>query len=534
MRRTALASQSPRFQSQGLGVIDPLFLTVDSVPASVGGWDTLSPIAAMPPDHALVLDNWIPRPGFLEIRRGTQSWATGLGTSFVETIMPYNAANTTNDKLYAAANNNIYDITSGGAGSSVVSGQSNNRYQYLNFSDNAGNHYLLAVNGADTPQIYNGTSWSTWSVTGVSGVPIAVAQHKGRLWIVPIASTTMYYVNPAGSASGAATAFQIGPFMSKGGFVSAIATWSIDVRQTVDEYLAFITSRGQVIVYEGTDPSSPSTWDLVGIYDIGAPIGRRCYLRVAGDLFIICVDGIVPMSQMLSTDRTAANRVSLTAQIMDTMRQSAQLYGGNYGWQFIGYPRGTMGILNVPVVEDQTSIQYVMNTLTGAWCRFLGINCNCWETFHDIAYIGRNDGTVYKFDTDSADGTTPIVATVNTAFNYFKSRGRRKKFNSVRPIITTDHSVTPAVGINVDFNTSGTANPVSSVVATSAQWDVAQWDQAVWPQNSNVVTQWQSLTGEGFCASIIVQASTSKSGNANGVTLQLNGFDINMEPGGPL
>ena len=80
MRRTALAAENPRFKSRGLGVADPLFVTSDSVPAPVGGWDTLSPIAAMPPDHAVLLDNWIPRPGYCEVRRGTQSFATGLGS----------------------------------------------------------------------------------------------------------------------------------------------------------------------------------------------------------------------------------------------------------------------------------------------------------------------------------------------------------------------------------------------------------------------------------------------------------------------
>lgn len=541
MRRTALAGASPRFKNMGLGVGDPTFITSDSIPAPVGGWDTLSPIAAMPPDHAILMDNWIPRPGYCEVRRGSQSFATGIGStsSPVETIMAYNAPNINNDKLFAVAAGTIYNITPGSTASATsITTLTSSRCQYINFADNAANHYIFMANGADTPQVFSSSTsvWSSWGVTGTStyGVPVALAQHKGRLWIVPNNSTTMLYVNPAGSATGSVSSFELGPFMSKGGYVNAIATWSVDTRQTVDDYLTFITSRGQVIVYEGTDPSSATTWALVGVYDLGAPVGRRCFLRVAGDLFIICVDGIVPMSQMLSTDRTAANRVSLTAQIMDTMREAVQLYGSNFGWQFIGYPRGTLGILNVPTATNSAAQQYVMNTLTGSWCRFLGLNVNCWELFHDELYIGRNDGTVYLFDTDSADGTTPITATLNTAFNYFKSRGRRKRFLAVKPIITTDHSVVPGVGINVDFSQTGTATAPSFSGSGGAAWDVSQWDSATWPPNSTIVAQWQTLNGEGYCGSIIVQVNTLQSGNANGVTLELNGWDIMLEPGGVL
>lgn len=537
MRATSLATQTPRVKRYfaGMGGPDQLALVSDSIPASVGGWDTLSPIADMPPDHAVVLDNWIPRPGYLEIRRGTQSWASGMGAA-VQTIMGYNAGSTGNDKLFAVAGTTIWDITAGGvAAATTVTTLSTSAVQYTNFTDTAGNHYLIVVNGLDTERKYDGSTWSALGITGfTAGTIVSVLVHKGRLWFVPDSSTKAYYLNPVGAIAGAATSFEYGMFMTKGGSIKALATWSIDTKQTVDDYFAIITTKGQVIVYQGTDPSSASTWALVGVYDVGAPIGRRCFLRVAGDLFIICVDGILPMSQMLSTDRAAANRVSLTAQIMDTMRQSAALYGSNFGWQFIAYPAGTLAILNIPTATNSTAVQYVMNTLTGAWCQFTGINANCWELYHDVLYLGRNDGTVYQFDVDSADGSTAITATVNSAFNYFKSRGRRKRFTAVRPIITTQYTVTPGVGINTDFGTNGVATSPAFGAVSGSQWDVALWDVGVWPPNSSVSNNWLTLTGEGYCGSIITQVTTMATGQSTGVLLRLNGFDVAMEVGGIL
>ncbi len=537
MIRSALASQKPHYKGLGLGVSDPAFLTADSVPASVGGWDTLSPLASMEPDHAVVLDNWIPRPGYLEVRKGSQSFSSisGGSTTSINTLMAYNAPNTTNSMFFAVAGTTIYNVTAGSTASATsVTTLGSSQCQYVNHSNNAGNHFLIMVNGTDTEQIYNGSTWSNLSVTGfTAGSAVNVATHKGRLWFAVNNSTTAYYL-PVGAISGAATNFELGPFFPMGGYLQAIGTWTIDTKQTVDEYIAFISSRGEVVVYEGTDPSSSSTWSEVGTYRVGAPIGRRCFTKIAGNLFLICVDGLIPMTEMLSTDRAADNRVSPFAQIMDTVRSSAKLYQANFGWQFTSYPRGQLGILNVPTSQNSVSLQYVINTLTGAPCRFLGMNANTWEIFNDAAYFGGNDGNVYLFDTDSADGSTPITATVQTAFNYFGKRGIRKKFNSVRPLLTTDHTITPGLGINVDYDNSGIATTPSIGGVANALWDSAVWDTAIWPNPSSHVIQWQTVAGEGFAASIIMTATTTKTGNSQGSTLQLNAFDINMEPGGML
>jgi len=48
-----------------------------SVPAPVGGWDTESALSAMPADRAVILDNWIPRGSFAQLRRGFIEQCTG-------------------------------------------------------------------------------------------------------------------------------------------------------------------------------------------------------------------------------------------------------------------------------------------------------------------------------------------------------------------------------------------------------------------------------------------------------------------------
>ncbi len=510
-----------------------------SIPASVKGWDQISSLADMPPDHAVQLDNFIPRPGYLEIRRGSQAWATGVGTSTtsVETIMAYNSPNTTNSKLFAVGGGTVYDVTAGGAAvATTITGLSNSRWQYCNFTNAATAAWLVAGNGLDTPIIYNGSSWTTMTLSGITPADVVCwTPWKGRLWCTLVNSTKVGYL-AGGAISGTVTTFDLGPFMGRGGYIQTISTWTQDSKQTVNEYIAFVTSRGQVIVYEGTDPSTPTTFALVGLYDLGAPIGRRCVLRISGNMWVVCVDGILPMSEMLTQDRAAAAKVAPTINIQNAMAMSTRLYKQNFGWQFIEYAKGQLAILNIPQTENETSVQYVMNTVTGAWCQFIGLNANCWEILNDVPYFGGNDGNVYQWDTGSGDyvdtdSETSITATVQTAFNYFESRGRLKRWTMVRPILTTDGSVTPGVGLNIDFGTGAPISIPSTVTSTGAQWDVALWDDAIWPLNSATVANWTTVEGIGQCASIITQVVSSANGTDNGVTLQLNGWDLIAEPG---
>ena len=458
MRATVAMQQNRKTVNQfmsGTGKAYPM-----SIPASIKGWDEISSKAQMDPDHAVQLDNWIPRPGYLEIRRGSRSWASGIGTasSPVETIMAYNAPNITHSKLFAIGGGAVYDATAGGVATiTAITGLSSNRWQYCNFTNAAVGAWLVAADGIDTPIIYDGSTFTTMTLTGVSASDIASwTAWKGRLWCTLVNSTNVGYLGNS-AISGAVTTFDLGQQLTRGGYIIAISTWTQDSKQTVDEYIAFISSRGQVVVYQGTDPSTVNTFALVGVYDLGAPIGRRCFLRISGNLWIICVDGILPMSEMLTQDRAAAAKVAPTTMIQNAMMTSARLYSANFGWQFIEYAKGQLAILNIPQVENNTSVQYVMNTLTGAWCQFTGINANCWEVLNDIPYFGSNDGRIYQWDYGAGDYIDsldfPITATVQTAFNYFDSRGHLKRWTMVRPILTTDGSVTPGVGLNIDFGT---------------------------------------------------------------------------------
>src|SRR5436309_11873039 len=94
-------------------------------PVPIGGVNARDPLSAMAPTDAVSMDNWFPTPSYLQVRNGSQTWATGLPGA-VETIMGYNGL--TVRKLWAWSGTNLYDVTSQGAvGAAVISAMTNSR-----------------------------------------------------------------------------------------------------------------------------------------------------------------------------------------------------------------------------------------------------------------------------------------------------------------------------------------------------------------------------------------------------------------------
>lgn len=613
------------------------------LPAPVGGLDAVSPLANMPVDRAVQLDNWVCKPGWIEPRRGFIVQSTGLGSSNipVQSLMAYNGFAGV-QKLFGVAAGIIYDCTAVGPALAVPGiSLTNSRVQHVMISNAAApsKQYLILANGADSPVVFDGSTWSQPSYTqsgviatfrdlvggsgyvngtysgvvltgglgtgavvdinisgnsvstvtlitdgGLAYIPgdvlsapaaalgglgdgfsitvatvtgpgtlfdatkfVGVNVHQQRLWFVQANSTDPVYLANVGAISGPAIVFPLGQLMSMGGYLMAIGRWTVDTRQTVDEYIAFISSRGEVIVYQGTDPTTSSTWSLVGIYKIGPPIGRRCFLRISGDLQIITVDGVVGMSEMLSTDRAATNRVSLTSIIMNQMAEMAQLYKSNFGWQLIEFPIGTLAIMNIPQQENHQQIQFVMNTITGAWSRFIGlnpdtliqdanygINANCWEvTSTDKIYFGGNDGTVYQWNVGMGDNTKNICCLVKDAYNSFGNAAQFKRYLELQPLITTTGNFIPAIGINVDFKESGLLSIQEPVPDDTSLWNQVNWNEFNWPESGVTTNNWITVVGAGHYVSIVMQITTVP--NPNNPTFverfQLNGWNILAEDG---
>jgi hypothetical protein len=479
-----------------------------SVPAPVLGWNARDAIADMDPRYALRLDNWFPDTAGVKIRKGHAEHASGIGSGAVETLWQHSTAGTR--KMRAAGNSAIYDVTSSGAvGAAKKSSLTNTRFQWINF-----NNYVIAVNGDDTPIKDDGTTVDEigdGAESAISGVTAANLIHlnefKSRLFFVEKDTLSVWYL-ATNAIGGAASELDFSTLCSEGGYMMAMATWTRDGGDGVDDMAVFITSEGEVLIYAGTDPSAASTWAKVGTFYIGAPIGRRCFLSIGPDVVIMTVDGFVPLSLTLPTSRTQ-QQVALSDNIRDAVNEAARSHGSKFGWQPVHYPKGRMGVFNIPLTENTVAHQYVINTTTGAWCRFTGMNANCWGVFDDDLYFGGIDGKVYKADTGVDDDGSNIEADAEPAFNYFGSRGRMKQVTMVQPLIKSDGDLPLAMTMNVDFTQNIPDSFPTPTANAGAAWDDVQWDAAYWADEPRISTSWYAVTGYGYCFSPRFRVATN-------------------------
>lgn len=436
-------------------------------------------------------------------------------------------------KMFAAAGGGIWDVTAQDAATFAYKpGGASDRWQTWMHTTSAG-AFLFMVNGSDPPIHYNGTTWTAPSITGITASDaVAGITHKKRIWFVMNNSTKGAYLATE-AVAGAATEFQFGSLFTRGGYLLALATWTRDGGSGADDYLVAVSSRGQVAVYGGTDPASANTWELVGVFDIPTPIGRRCFARFGADVLLITVQGVFPLSKLLAVDQSQAKLVAVTDRISQAFNIQAVSYQSLFGWEACVYPRGTRLIINIPTAESSTAVQYVMNTLTGAWCEYDSHNAVCWTIYNDDVFFGGADGAVYQADTGSTDLAEPITATGQSAYSALGS-ATLKRFCMVKSLIVASGGNRPSLGLSVDFVETQQMSTVTAVGADGvALWDQAEWDTDVWSGGETQYNDWATLPALGTFGSIKFRAQTGVGASDASVdeTMRIQGFVVLYEMG---
>lgn len=474
-----------------------------TVPAPVGGWNARDSVVAMSEEDAVILTNFFPLTNDVMLRKGFTSHATGISGT-VETLFSYNAGATS--KLYAIASGSVYDVTSAGAvGAASLTGLTNSKWQHANITT-AGGSFLFMVNGADHAYTWDGAAWTDRhaGITGVASTDlIHVCLHMNRLFLTQKNSLKVWYL-PTSSIAGAVAALDFSALADRGGYLMACGSWTLDSGSGMDDHFVAITSEGEVFIYQGSDPSSSTTWSLVGKYVIGSPVGRRCMTKYASDLLVICQDGLMPLSKALMSSRVNT-KSSLTDKIQLAMSEAVTTYGSNFGWETIIFPRENMLILNVPVSATK-SHQYVMQTITGAWCKFTGMNTQTWETLGNELYFGAS-GAVYKAWYSTSDNGVNIDAEGLQSFNAF-GNNNQKWFKEARPIISTDSSAGVLLGINMDYDTTAPTGIPTFSPATAGVWGTSTWGSSLWGGGLSIKKDWQTVGGIGYTAALHIKTAS--------------------------
>lgn len=479
-----------------------------ALPAPYGGWNSSGNLTDMPPLDAVVLDNFFPGVSDVAIRKGSTNHVTGI-TANAKSLLAYEGLST---KIFAVTDTAFYDVTTAGEVGASVATCTAARWSSVNFA-NAGGSFLVAVNGTDSLKVYNGTTWQT--ITDVSSPAITgvatsllkrVISHKSRLWFVEKTSMNLWYL-PVDAFAGTAEKFPVGGVFNLGGTITDICTWTLDAGNGADDYLAILSSKGEVAVYAGTDPASASTWSLVGVYYLAEPLGYRPMVKYGGDVLILTKTGLLPLSFYLQS-AVVDRRLLLSDKIRGAFLAYAEAFGALENWQVLTFPNANMLIVNVPISTSQSQ-QFVMNLTTKAWCRFTN-----WEAFSFAEAAGQlyfsSTNRVMKAWSGTSDNGTPIQARGQQAYSTFGYRGQ-KEVCLIKPHINLDQSLSVSYYIDTDFREQGLGTQFTYASGSEGVWDISDWDAATWSGGEfPLLSSWLTAPGQlGYFHSMRLQVTTS-------------------------
>jgi len=499
-------------------------------------------LAALPISDAVRLTNWFPASlGEVVTRGGSFPAAWNIGSvagKAVRSIYQYGASLGA-PRLFAVSDEGIFDISSGGdqAHAAPVQVLTSGYWNAIQMTNSLGNTFLWGANGLDTPKMYNGAAWSTPAITGPNPANLVYPwMFKRRIWSAENNSMSLWYTD-VDSVQGQMFEFPVGALFNMGGRIVAGATWTIDGGSGPDDYLVLITSQGEVAIYQGVDPASATSFSIIGVFYIGAPLGRRCFVKYGGDLVILTEHGAYPLSSALKS-AVIDFKVAISSKIQPTFIDYAGLYRGNLGWEGQIFPNQNALVINVPIVQAGSptatrSTQLVMNTLTGAWCDFDGWNATCFTLFENDLYFGADAGTVYKAWSTGvqSDSLAPIVCTGQTAYSYLGQSPSLKIVDAMRPLISYDEQFDLAWGLAVDYELPArlTGYMSRNFIPGASYWDLAIWDVSPWSLQTARLKTWRAPTCKpGYAFSLILRVTSAVS------RIGWSGHDFLVNQGAPL
>ena len=494
-----------------------------TVPAPIGGLNAYNPLADMPKTDAVIMRNFFPEAYGCRVRRGYKEHATGLDGD-VNSLLQYTKV-TGEHVVYAVDASNIWDVSvpHDVTGDTPLCASAYSWWQSTNMANPAGTH-MLAFNGVDDGVCVSsdglhrliagdGIVAYTWENVDPKTLVVPIV-HQHRLWAVQKDSTLGWYLPPE-QIWGKAKSFDFGSNFARGGFLQTLAVYTQDSGYGPDDYLAAISSAGELVLYKGIDPEVSTSWSLVGVFFIGDTFTRRCACKFGGDIALLTQFGMLTIGSMAKPDPDAVLTNALSQKIQYLISQVISAAGARSGWDIMLYPNANFVVINVPGLEVSQSLQLVYNVLTKAWTVFEGMAATCWEYALNSLLFGST-GKVYRAweegkDNVLLDGTggTNVVASCLQAFNYFDLPGANKHFKLVRPTFSYAGLFTYRAGANMDFDVDSLPPPANFNNHQYGIWDRDLWNSdARWSGGPQTVKQWVGVVGIGYAAAIRLGVET--------------------------
>ena len=464
-------------------------------PAPMSGINATSPAGGMPLDECLYCYNILPEDFGMEVRDGFVEWANGWIGSVAKTVMPFEGNVETEDRLYVCNNEGIWDCTAEGetTPTQVVTFPSSAGQagvcSSVNYGNDAGDRFLLVCDGENGYYVWT-QSTDTWDKIAMGGGGITGADPglfnfimiwKARVWFIQRDTGIAFFLSQVEGFLGAAITFNFGDQFRFGGPLVSLHNWTLDGGNGIDDYLVGISGSGDVIVYQGTDPTSRSDFGLVGSWYVGElPFGNRVASEFSGELYILSVQGLLPMSDLLNGSTIGQPQSYITKKVSPYIRSVMDNVEGDFGWHVHIHPKQSLLYVNTPPEAGKEQLAFTMYFGTNAWGIIRGLTKNHTANWRGEVYWVDNRvnklfvqrGFVDNVFLDPIVDGDPLAIrwALLTAYTPLDEPARFKRVQYIRPLFIGGGEPAYKVQAEYDFSLTEVGPPPALIPTASGLW----------------------------------------------------------------
>ena len=481
---------------------------VKRVHSPVRGVDTRVAVSLGDPLHCIYTYNLIPYDYGMKVRPGYREHQIGLGGFGVRTIIPFEgvASDGADDRLFAVTNQGIYDVSIGGAAPILKATFANQTIDagwgtYSHYVTDAGTtilYYADSKNGLF--QYDSGTDiFAAVSQIDFTGGIVTeninfVMIYKQRIWFIEENSSTAWYLD-IGAIQGACTQFFFDSKFRHGGALTGLYNWSVDGGEGLDDYLVAVSRGGDVLPYNGTDPSDENTWALHGTYYIGeVPVGPGAGIQTGGTLFLLSITGLNDMNLLLQgvDSELSGHRVdspNITSKIAERIRERMIPSLDDYGWDVKLIPSEGGLLVNSPDIVPGDRIQYQYNFSAHGWGFWRDVPIISFDSYKGVIFFGDDTGRVLSMDVAADNVLLTPVGGINgdhiefnvlTGYSPFDTEGLFKRVHRIRADFVTTGDLSYTCQPRYDYDLAEAELSVIPPTLEGSLWGVAEWDVDLW------------------------------------------------------
>lgn len=446
--------------------------------------------------EAIFMINILPEDFGCEVRDGYVEWANGWTGTPARTVISFQGNTATDDKLWVANSEGIWDVTTEGTTSPTKDvtfpSPSNNAgiCSYVNYGNDNGDRFLLLCDGENGYYTWTQTTdtWDKITTGGGGGITGAdptlfnfVMIWKQRVWFIERDSARAYFLSKAEEFLGAAVLFNFGDQFRFGGPLVSIHNWTLDGGAGIDDQLVAISSAGDVVIYKGTDPTNSSDFSLVGSWYVGQlPVGNRVASEFSGELYILSVQGLLPLSLLLNGSGVDKPETYVTKKVAPYIRAVMDDTLTDFGWHIHIHPKQSLLFVNSPPRLSKGQFAFTLYFGTLAWGSTRGLAKSHTANWKGEVYwtdINRNKIFIQQGFVDSVyldpdtDGEPEAIEwDLLTSYTTLDLPATYKRVQYIRPMFIGGGTPTFSVKAAYDFNVLEQTTSPPYIGTGQAQW----------------------------------------------------------------